>query len=118
MTAVAAFRRFIIGCALLQAAAAECAELQLCVNGHPTARPPHVTYGGLPGRRGYERDHCVPLGLGGPDTPANVWYQPWPEALRKDEIEDREIEAYCRAEITLAEAQALFTADRCVPGAW
>lgn len=77
-----------------------------------------MTYGGLRPRHGYERDHCLPLGLGGPDVLSNVWYQQLPEAHRKDHIEDYYIEAYCRGDIILAEARARFPADRCVPDAW
>ena len=47
----------------------------LCVNGHPAKRAPDVTYGGLPPRHGYQRDHIVSLGLGGPDIKSNVRYQ-------------------------------------------
>jgi hypothetical protein len=125
MSARRASRLIVIACAplsvagfLIGAVPTQGAERLLCIEGHPAPRPHGVTYGGLRARHGYERDHCMPLGLGGPDTPANVWYQPWPEALRKDEIEDREIEAYCRGDVTLADARAHFPADRCIPGAW
>jgi hypothetical protein len=46
----------------------------LCVDGHPSRRNP-ATYGGLPPRRGYQRDHWCPLELGGPDIADNVKYQ-------------------------------------------
>jgi hypothetical protein len=103
---------------LIGAGPTEAAERLLCINGHPAPRPHGVTYGGLPPRHGYERDHCLPLGLGGRDVPSNVWYQRLPEAHRKDHIEDYYIEAYCRGDITLAEARAHLPADRCVPGGW
>lgn len=92
--------------------------LALCVNGHPAKRSPDVSYGGLEPRHGYQRDHCVPLGLGGPDTETNVWYQPIEEAHRKDLREYQVIEAYCRGEISLQEAKAEFPPERCVPGGW
>ena len=47
----------------------------LCINGHPAPRDPNVTYGGLPEKSGYQRDHVWPLELGGPDTADNVKYQ-------------------------------------------
>ena len=53
-----------------------CATPQpLCTHGHPVKRAAGVTYGGLPVRPGYQRDHWCPLGLGCPDTPENVHYQ-------------------------------------------
>jgi len=35
-------------------------------------------------RGAYQLDHLVPRALGGADTLANLWPQPWPEARRKD----------------------------------
>ncbi len=50
-------------------------------------RPNKVTYGGLAPRAGFERDHRVPLCLGGSDTRDNVWYEPITEASEKDAAE-------------------------------
>ncbi len=50
-------------------------------------RPSVVIYGGLAPRAGFERDHRVPLCLGGSDTRDNVWYEPIAEALKKDVAE-------------------------------
>ncbi len=59
-------------------------------------RPSNVTYGGLPPVTGYQRDHWIPLCLGGLDTRdttenpwvppniGNVWYEPLREARDKD----------------------------------
>lgn len=58
--------------------------------------------------RDYELDHCIPLELGGaPLSAANLWLQPWPEARRKDRIENLLHTMVCKGEISLAEAQAL-----------
>jgi hypothetical protein len=35
----------------------------------------------------YTLDHLVPLGIGGEDTPTNIWPQPKVQALRKDKLE-------------------------------
>jgi hypothetical protein len=68
--------RPIAFCAGLALAWCGTAEAQsLCTNGHPARRAAHVTYGGLPARHGYQRDHVVSLGLGGPDVASNVRYQ-------------------------------------------
>ena len=75
-------------------------ERELCVNGHPAPRPSYVTYGGKRPAVGYQRDHVCPLCLGCPDTAANVVYQPWPEAHRKDADERRACEVYCAGEQT------------------
>jgi hypothetical protein len=60
-----------------------------------------VTYGGLRPEHGFQRDHCIPLGLGGADDRSNVWLQPEDKARRKDKAEWQAIEAYCRGGITL-----------------
>ena len=82
----------------------DAAQRHLCINGHPTPRDPGVTYGGLQPRHGFERDHIIPLCLGGPDTPENVQYQPLAEAIRKDIDERRLCEAYCHGDISLQDA--------------
>lgn len=58
-------------------------------------RPTDLTYGGLAPRRGFERDHRVPLCLGGLDTRENVWYEPWPEYAEKNEVERHVCVALC-----------------------
>ena len=74
--------------------------LPLCVNGHPAPRSANVSYGDLAPRHGYQRDHVIPLCLGGPDTADNVRYQPLPEAKIKDEAEWRMCEMVCRGDIS------------------
>jgi len=90
---------------------------ELCIAGRPAMRSGHVTYAGLEPRPGYERDHCIPLGLGGADDASNVWYQPLDEARRKDVVEHRKIKAYCRGSTTRDEARLVF-AGICRPGVW
>lgn len=111
---------FVAGLALAFGAAATLLPAQqrapdpvgrLCVNGRPAPRAAGVTYGGLPPRLGYQRDHRQPLCLGGADDAANVRYQPLDEALAKDKDEQRACEAYCRGEISL-EAARLWLAGR------
>ena len=92
----------------------------LCVGGHPVKRSPDcesadvpgcISYGGLSKRPGYERDHIVPLCLGGPDTADNVQYMPWPRARQKDEIERHVCKSYCNGRWTdggLEGARAFF----------
>jgi len=81
----------------------------LCVNGHPSLRQAGVTYyGGLPPKAGYQRDHRIPLCLGGADTRENVWYQPLDEARAKDAREWAACEAYCAGRITLEQARRQF----------
>ena len=70
--------------------------------------PADVTYGGLRPRYGFQRDHVIPLCLGGPDARENVQYQPWPEARAKDRLEWSVCEAFCRGEISLEAARAMF----------
>jgi len=60
-------------------------------------RPAHVTYGGLTPQHGYERDHIVPLCLGGPDTADNVRYEPLSEAYVKDGAERNACRYACAA---------------------
>lgn len=94
--------------ALLAAVATANAQPQICINGHPAPRRPDVTYGGLPTKPGYERDHIIPLCLGGPDARSNIQYQPWPDARLKDERERQACEAFCRGDISFEDASALF----------
>ncbi len=72
-------------------------------------RPAHVAYGGLTPMPGYQRDHWIPLCLGGPDARdanenpmapprlGNVWYEPWPEWKEKDKADDRACRLICHA---------------------
>jgi hypothetical protein len=101
----AAIFLLVIFCALPAMAA------PLCVNGHPAPRPTHLAYGGLAPRVGYERDHYIPLCLGGADAPANVRYQAYPEAYTKDEEEKRLCEAMCAGRMSLSAAVAQLKKD-------
>jgi hypothetical protein len=77
-----------------------------CVDGHPAPRRAGITYGGLPPRHGYERDHCRPLGLGGADDAGNVRYQALPQARAKDADEMTAIENFCAGIWSLGQARA------------
>ena len=93
---------------------------QLCINGHPAPRRRNVTYGCLPvslkgdtahpwcTSTGCERDHIIPLGLGGLDVLDNLQYQPWPPAHIKDAREKKAEEDYCAGKITLDDARSQF----------
>lgn len=65
---------FCAGLVLAWCGTAE-AQSPLCFNHHPVKRSAYVTYGGLPRKPGYQRDHLCPLGLGCPDIISNVRYQ-------------------------------------------
>ncbi len=80
----------------------------LCINNHPAPRSPDVSYAGLVARHGYQRDHIIPLCLGGPDTKDNLRYQSIEQAHIKDALEWQACEAYCRGEISLKDAQDRF----------
>jgi hypothetical protein len=84
----------------------------LCADGHPAKRRPDVTYGGLAPRHGYQRDHRISLCLGGPDTRANVWYQPLAEAHEKDRVEHWLCEQVCAGTMELTEARSKESAWR------
>jgi hypothetical protein len=78
-----------------------CADAQqspaLCtLDGNPIPRPPDLTYGGLPDKPGWVRDHKWPHCAGGPDTAANVQYQLPGPSFRKDAIERAMCKAMCR----------------------
>lgn len=78
----------------------------LCVDNHPRPRSPDVTYAHMPHKPGYERDHIIPLCLGGPDTRDNLQYQPYPQAYVKDEREKQACEDYCAGPGTRADLEA------------
>jgi hypothetical protein len=73
----------------------------LCENGRPAKRSPYITYGGLLARSGFQRDHHIPLCLGGTDTISNVRYQPLASAKMKDREEWELCEAVCRGDVSL-----------------
>lgn len=58
----------------------------------------------------YEEDHLISLELGGsPDSPNNLWPQPWvgdKNARMKDQIENKLHKMVCAGEISLKEAQS------------
>lgn len=83
----------------------------VCHVGYAHERRATATYAGLPARRGYQRDHRVPICLGGADTPANVTYEPLAEALQKDSIERRVCRAVCNGEMSLRRSQQMFADD-------
>ncbi len=87
----------------------EPASHPLCVHSHPAPRSPDVTYGGLPSRHGYQRDHWhYPLCLGQIDNADHVRYQPLDEAHEKDRLERYACESYCAGTIDLPTARGLF----------
>lgn len=55
-----------------------------------------------------EVDHLVPRELGGADSVANLWPQPWIEATKKDVEENRYHRDVCAGATTLEEAQQYF----------
>jgi hypothetical protein len=97
----------IVGLSLAFAEGRLCAQ-PLCINGHPIPRSHSITYAGLSPRHGFQRDHRVPLCLGGADDASNVWYQPIAEAEIKDRLEWATCEAYCRGDISLEQARGRF----------
>lgn len=96
----------ILALGLLAACGPAQSEKALCVDGHPRHRASYVSYGGLPPRHGFERDHIVPLCLGGADSRDNVQYQPWPDASIKDRREWAACEAFCRGQLSMERARA------------
>lgn len=65
-------------------------------------------------KRGCEVDHLVSLELGGANTAANLWPQPYcgpHNAVEKDKLENRLRELVCAGDLTLEEAQAEISAD-------
>jgi len=75
---------------------------------HPTPRGPSP----LPYRQGFERDHIVPLCLGGADDPSNMEYQVWSEARAKDRLEATVCRMVCdQGSMDLRWAQNAFRSD-------
>jgi hypothetical protein len=62
-------------------------------------------------RRGYEVDHLVPRELGGADETPNLWPQRWPEARRKDRLENWAQREVCAGRLDLEQARARITTD-------
>lgn len=56
----------------------------------------------------YRLDDLVPLELGGINTPANLWPQPYKESKAKDADENRYRKLVCTGQIDLKEAQQYF----------
>lgn len=83
----------------------------VCHFGYARERRATVTYAGLPARHGYQRDHRVPICIGGADTPANLTYQRIGEALEKDHLERAVCRAVCNGEISLRHGQEMFAND-------
>lgn len=59
----------------------------------------------IPSRKGWVRDHRVPLSLGGSSDPANIQWQSKADAARKDVLERRLSRAVCRGSVSLRDAQ-------------
>jgi len=61
----------------------------------------------LTGRaKDFEEDHFIPLELGGnPTDPHNLWPEPWPDAHKKDVVEDFLHRQVCADKMTLRGAQ-------------
>ena len=53
----------------------------------------------------YEIDHLVPLAIGGANTVANLWPEPWAEAMQKDALEVELQRRVCHGLLSQAEAQ-------------
>ena len=53
----------------------------------------------------YEIDHLVPLAIGGANVAANLWPEPWAEAVQKDVLEVELQRRVCHRLLDQAEAQ-------------
>jgi hypothetical protein len=61
---------------------------------------------GMESRHGFERDHLIPLSIGGaPRSKLNVWYEPINQAHASDKIEFRLYHEACSGQITQHAAQ-------------
>jgi len=58
-----------------------------------------------------EFDHLVPRELGGADDARNLWPQPWPQARKKDRLENLLHRKVCAGELGLREAQRMIRSD-------
>lgn len=83
----------------------------VCSFGYSHQRRSTATYAGLPTSQGYQRDHRIPICLGGADTPANVTYQELSEAHHKDRVEHWACKSVCNGEMSLRRAQSMFLYD-------
>lgn len=91
----------------------------ICVSGWTsTIRPPASYTSALKKRqlaasgaadqnpRDYEEDHWIPLEVGGnPTSPTNLWPELWPDAHKKDIVENDLHREVCDHQISLAAAQ-------------
>jgi hypothetical protein len=59
----------------------------------------------------YEIDHLVPLAIGGANTIANLWLEPWAEAVQKDALEVELQRQVCHGLLAQAEAQRAIADD-------
>ena len=85
---------------------------EVCSPGYARAHRSE-SYAGLAPMHGYQRDHNVPLCLGGADVRANLAYQPLAEAHVKDEAEWRICRAVCHDHtMSLKEGQRFFLEGR------
>jgi hypothetical protein len=84
----------------------------VCVPGYSkTIRPPSSWTNSL--KRGwtrnpelYELDHLVPISLGGsPTSEDNLWLELWPDARRKDKVEQQLHHDLCSGRTSLRAAQ-------------
>ena len=53
----------------------------------------------------YEIDHLIPLAIGGANVFANLWPQPWAEAVQKDALEVELQRRVCHGLLAQAEVQ-------------
>lgn len=58
-----------------------------------------------------EVDHLIPRELGGADTVANLWPEPYPDAYRKDSVENWTHAQVCRGQLDVQFAQRVFAQD-------
>jgi hypothetical protein len=85
---------------------------------HPrevTAKMKQQTYAAyrvehVPGRC-CEVDHLIPRELGGADSAANLWPQPYPDAYRKDSVENWTHARVCAGHLDVRTAQNMFATD-------
>lgn len=58
-----------------------------------------------------EFDHLIPRELGGADDILNLWPQPWPDAHKKDRLENRLHVLVCSGQLELSDAQQAIRSD-------